>query len=257
MRDPTQRFSDRVEHYLRSRPSYPRALVEILRAEGQLAPGDVVADVGSGTGKLSEPFLAHGNRVIGVEPNREMRAAGDRLLGRFEGFRSVDGRAEETALPDHSVDVIASGQSFHWFDPIATRREFCRILKPDGRVVLAWNLRRGGASRWMAAYEDFVRSFGTDYEQVKARYPDDRAIGDFFRPGRHDKRVLPSRQRFDFEGLRSRVLSSSFMPAEGRPGYDAMLAELRKRFADHQTGGHVTFEYDLSVYFGRLEQHRG
>ena len=257
MRDPTHRFSGRVEHYLRSRPSYPGELVQILSAEGQLDPSDVVADVGSGTGKLGERFLLNGNRVIGIEPNREMRDAGDRLLRHYEGFRSVDGRAEDTGLPDRSVDVIVAGQSFHWFELDATRKEFSRILRPGGRAVLVWNLRRGEASPWMAAYEEFVRSFATDYDQVKSRYPDDRAVGEFFRPGRAALRVLGNRQRLDLEGLRSRVLSSSFMPSGGEPGSEAMLAELGRLFAEHQVGGQVTFEYETKVYFGLLDEGSG
>src|SRR2546423_15700060 len=100
--DPTRRFSTRVENYIKYRPGSPRAVVELLAGECGLVPASVVADVGSGTGILSELFLRNGNRVCGVEPNREMREAGERLLSAYEDFVSVEGRAEATTLPDES-----------------------------------------------------------------------------------------------------------------------------------------------------------
>ncbi len=131
--DSTARFSSRVADYVRYRPGYPRALVRLLEEECGLAPESVVADVGSGTGILSELFLHNGNRVYGVEPNREMREAGERLLAAYENFVSVDGRAEATTLEDACADFVTAGQAFHWFDPAGARREFQRILRPPRR----------------------------------------------------------------------------------------------------------------------------
>ena len=101
-----------------------------------MTPASSLADVGSGTGILSELFLREGVRVYGVEPNREMREAGERLLSAYENFVSVEGRAEATTLEDASVDFVTPGQAFHWFDPAAARREFMRILKRGGWAVL-------------------------------------------------------------------------------------------------------------------------
>jgi ubiquinone/menaquinone biosynthesis C-methylase UbiE len=114
--DPTQRFSDRVENYVKYRPGYPAAIIDTLRAECQLTADSVVADVGSGTGILAEMFLKHGARVLGIEPNRQMRAAAECLLGGCARFMSVAATAEATTLPAHSVDFVTAGQAFHWFD---------------------------------------------------------------------------------------------------------------------------------------------
>src|SRR3954470_13160055 len=130
--DPTRRFSNRVEDYIKYRPGYPRAVVGLLEDECGLTRESVVADVGSGTGILSELFLSAGVRVYGVEPNREMREAGERLLAAYESFVSVDGRAEETTLADASADFVTAGQAFHWFEPASARREFRRILRDGG-----------------------------------------------------------------------------------------------------------------------------
>jgi len=164
--DPIRRFTGRVEHYARYRPSYPAGLLELLRDSVGLTPADLVADVGSGTGKLSELFLRNGNRVVGVEPNREMREAGERLLCDERRFAGVDGRAEATGLLDGSVDLVVVGQAFHWFDVGRARREFLRILARSARVALIWNDRRHAASPLMRGYEALVARHGTDYHQV-------------------------------------------------------------------------------------------
>ena len=141
MFDSTKRFSSRVANYVRFRPGYPAAIVELLRREYELADASEVADIGSGTGLLSRDFLDAGLAVTGVEPNREMREAGDALLTGYARFRSVDGTAEATTLGDSSVDLITAAQAFHWFDVDATRREWLRVLRPNGAVALIWNER--------------------------------------------------------------------------------------------------------------------
>src|ERR1700756_4899998 len=140
--DAKQRFSNRVADYVRYRPGYPSALIELLRGECGLRADHVVADVGSGTGILAKLFLDNGNRVFGVEPNEEMRQAGENFFSGYKNFSSVHVFWEPTTLPAGSVDFITAAQAFHWFEPVATRREFLAILKPHGWVVVMWNDRR-------------------------------------------------------------------------------------------------------------------
>ena len=140
--DATERFSNRVQDYARYRPHYPAAVIGSLQTNCQLLETSVIADVGSGTGILTELFLRHGNPVLAVEPNRQMREAGERLLEGYPHFQSIAGRAEATTLPEQSVDFVTAGQAFHWFDRKKAKAEFSRILKARGWVVLAWNERR-------------------------------------------------------------------------------------------------------------------
>src|SRR6267143_5652102 len=170
--DAKQRFSSRAADYVRCRPGYPPAVLELLRAECDLRPGHVIADIGSGTGFLSELLLKNGNRVYGVEPNSEMRQAGEEYLASYDGFSSIEGSAESTTLSDSSVDFITAGQAFHWFDPQAARREFVRILKPNGSMVIAWNDRRMEEAPFTRAYETILERFGIDYKNVKDSYPE-------------------------------------------------------------------------------------
>ena len=252
MKDPILRFSSRAENYARHRPGYPSGVIETLTSQCGLANQSVVADIGSGTGILSELFLKNGNQVFGVEPNREMRQAGERLLKKYANFTSVDGTAEATTLPDRSVDFITAGQSFHWFDHNRARKEFARILNPGGCVALIWNERLTNTSPFLRAYEDLLQKYGTDYAAVDHRNVNAEAIAAFFAPQPFTLRKFESRQVFDFDGVRGRLLSSSYTPEPGHPTHQPMLEALRANFDTYQADGKVNFDYLTLLYFGHL-----
>jgi SAM-dependent methyltransferase len=249
--DPTKRFSNRVENYLKYRPSYPPEFIGLLESQCGLTAESVIADLGSGTGLFTEMFLKHDNRVFGVEPIAEMRAAGNRVLAKYSKFTSVDAAAEATTLPDHSVDFVSAGQAFHWFDRERARPEFVRILKPNGWVVLAWNGYRIETSPLMAAYQDLVVRYGTDYSEVQ-REVVSCDIESFYAPGKCICANFDFQQTFDYEGLKGRLLSASYAPEPTHPDYEAMLGDLGKIFEAHQKDGRVVFAYETELYYGQL-----
>jgi SAM-dependent methyltransferase len=249
--DPTKRFSNRVENYLKYRPTYPTAIIPLLESECGLTAESVIADLGSGTGLLTELFLKHGNTVFGVEPNPEMRVAGEEFLATYPRFSSVNATAESTGLPDHSVDLIVAGQAFHWFDRAAARPEFVRILKPGGSLALAWNGFRVESSPMMAAYQDLVMRYGTDYSEIQ-REVVWCEVESFYAPGSCQRARFEFLQAFDCEGLKGRLLSSSYAPEPDHPKYDAMLSDVRKVFDANEKDGKVVFDYETELYYGQL-----
>ena len=253
----TTRFSDRVAYYVKSRPNYPAALTGFLRDRLGLAPDHVVADVGSGTGILTEMLLKHGNVVYAVEPNEPMRRAAEQMLApRYPTFRSIAGTAEATLLESHSVDYVTAGQACHWFDPERARAEFQRILRPGGWVVLVWNDRRLDRPAFAVGYEQLVRRYNTDFDKINHRNvskDESEALVRLFGGARYENVNFENPQTHDWEGVRARLLSSSYMPLADDPRYDAMLNGLREVFDANQQGGRVTLEYDTRVYYGRLE----
>lgn len=251
--DSTQRFSSRVENYVLYRPGYPPEILQVLTRECGLQPNSIIADVGSGTGLLSKIFLENGNRVMGIEPNKDMRAAGKRLLKGLANFTSVEGTAEATTLPDHSVDFITAGQAAHWFDRTLARREFARILKPGGWVVFIWNDRCTDSTALLREYEQLLVTFGTDYHEVqRAGFETTTEIAAFFEPHAVVQKSFANHQNFDFEGFKGRLLSSSYTPPPGHPNHEPMLAELRRLFEVHNVTGRIRLEYETHMYYGRL-----
>jgi SAM-dependent methyltransferase len=244
-----QRFSNRVENYVRYRPSYPPELIALLEREAKLSPKSTIADIGSGTGIFSELLLEAGYQVNGVEPNQPMREAAERLLSGYPCFRSVDGSAQATTLANQSMDLIVSAQAYHWFDTPEARAEFRRILKRGGKIALIWNERHLDTTPFLRDYEAMLRKFGTDYAEIRHENIGPASLKLLF-PDGYDTHTFPNSQRFDCEGLEGRLLSSSYTPAPGRPGHEPMIAELRRLFSEHQQDGQVSIDYDARVYLG-------
>jgi ubiquinone/menaquinone biosynthesis C-methylase UbiE len=253
MTDPKERFSNRVDDYVRYRPAYPAALFEWLGARGCFGAGRVIVDVGSGTGILTHGLLeaGQGARVVGVEPNAAMRAAAERAFADRPLFESVDASAEATGLPDAIADLVIAAQAFHWFDAPRARVEFMRILRPSGFVALVWNQRRD--SPLNRAYLEMLERFAPEYALVREseRSSEDKMLA-FFGP------VAPHMERFDNEqcldeaGFRGRLLSSSYCPPAEHPLHAAILARAVEIFREHSRGGRVTIAYDTIVWWERL-----
>jgi SAM-dependent methyltransferase len=248
----TTRFSDRVADYVKYRPTYPIEILDLLAARCGLTPDSVVADIGSGTGILTKLFLENGNPVIGVEPNKEMREAGEHFLSEYGRFTSIDASADATRLPAGAIDLIVVGQAFHWFDRDKTRKEFLRILNPDGVVALLWNDRRTDATTFLRDYEAMLHQYGTDYAEINHKNVQDKTVFAPFFGGAFFEASFDNVQRFDFEGLMGRLHSSSYVPAKNHPNYAPLAKRAREIFDSNQIDGYVAFEYDTRVYYGHM-----
>jgi len=253
----TNRFSDRVDDYVKYRPHYPQEAIDFLLAEKILFPGAVVADIGSGTGISSELFLKNNYKVFGIEPNGPMREAAETILQTYvdkNSFVSVNAAAEQSTLQDKSVDVIVCAQAFHWFNNEAFKKECQRILRLDGHVVLMWNDRRTDSTDFLKVYEDFLQMFGTDYKQVNHKNTQDKTQFDrFFGEGNYKEKWFYNFQDMDFEGLKGRVLSSSYMPNKGHQDFDHMIYCLKKIYNRYQEENKVRLDYDTKIYYGTLK----
>jgi SAM-dependent methyltransferase len=249
----TERFTSRVENYVRYRPSYPEGLIPLLQREAGLEPDWVVADIGSGPGNLTRQFLEFGATVFGVEPNQAMREAGEELMGTETRFRSVAGTAEATTLPDASVDLVTAAQAFHWFDPAATRSEFQRILRAPGWVALIWNRRSEGISPFLDEYHEMLRQYSREFDRVSVR--DDTAaqgMGVLFGRSGYWLFTLPNEQLLDADAFWGRLLSSSYTPLPGESGHDEIRQRSSEIFDTYAEDGVLHFPYETQVYIGTV-----
>lgn len=246
-----ERFSNRVANYVKYRPNYPREVLDLFCDEMNLQKSSVVADIGSGTGISAKLFLENGNTVFGVEPNKAMRDAAKKFLQDFPNFRSVDGIAENTTLPDKSIDFVIAAQAFHWFDETKTRTEFKRVLKDNGFVALVWNERQLDSNALLRDYEQLLIEFGTDYQKVRHDNITTESLREFFQT-EFRQAVFQNSQSLDFDGLKGRILSSSYMPSAENPSFDALLIKLKTLFAEHAENGKIEVLYDTKVFYGQI-----
>jgi SAM-dependent methyltransferase len=247
-----QRFSRTVEYYIKYRPGYPQAIFDFLVSECALSEETLVADIGSGTGLMARLFLKNGYSVIGIEPNDPMRQAGQQLLKAYPLFTSLKGTAEATPLPSQSVDLITVGEAFHWFEPLATRRDFERLLKPGGWVVIARNVLRQDTP-FLAAHQQLKLKYRerNSPSRFTAETADEK-IKAFFAPQKVKVQRFDNLQTLDYAGLKGRLLSASHSPKPEEPEYEAMLNELEMLFQIYQQDNQVILAYDCMVHYGQL-----
>lgn len=223
-----------------------------MRKKCGLISEHIIADIASGTGIFTRMLLENGNRVFAVEPNAEMREAGNRYLSDCVNFRGIDGTAEATTLFHHVADFVTAAQAAHWFDRRKANAEFKRILKPKGWLVLIWN-ERDLNSPFARDYEGLLNTYGTDYANVRcqgrATY---ETVAEFFAPAPFQESMLSSAQEFDYAGLEGRLLSSSYAPEVAHAQHEPMMKALRQLFDRHQKNGHVKMEYETKMYYGQL-----
>lgn len=251
--DSTKRFSGKADVYERCRPGYPAAWLDDLVQVHGLSCGSVVADVGSGTGKLTRQLLERGLTVYAVEPNDEMRAVAEQALDGNERFHAWKGTAESTELKSGCADLVTVGQAFHWFDAVQFRAECRRILRVGGRVALVWNSRVKhdpvvvANARICASFCPEFRGFSGGMNEE-----DDAGFVRFFRNGMYEFREYANDLTFDWASFLGRNLSASYALQKGEPGYAAYVDALARLFESASCDGLLTIPHMTRSYWGEV-----
>jgi ubiquinone/menaquinone biosynthesis C-methylase UbiE len=253
--DTKNRFSEKVENYVKFRPHYPKTLIEFMEQENLIRKEYITTDIGAGTGKFIELLLQAGFSVIAVDPNKPMLDACRQIYGHYEQLTCIDGSSEATNLPDRSVHLITTAQAFHWFKIEETKKEWERILKPQGYVALIWNSRLKGekASSFQRDYEEFVTYYGKNYSKMQENFLVQEKINILFEKNGYQEFHTPYTQNFDFESLKGRALSSSYMPQPDDESYPDLVISLKELFDKHQVENQVTIDYDTELIYGKLD----
>jgi SAM-dependent methyltransferase len=170
----------------------------------------------------------------------------------YKNFISIDARAEETGLKEKSIDLIISGQAFHWFDVEKAKKEFNRILKEDGRAVLFWNARKVRATGFLIEYESLLKKFGNEYETAGHRNLDDKIFENFFNTDGYRLEILDNSKYSDFEELKGGLLSASYIPLKGEENYDRMISDLERLFKKFNIDNKVKLEWNTKIYYGKI-----
>lgn len=250
MIDSIQKFSGRAEAYQLARPAYAPALLAWLKEKYTLGPSKLVADMGSGTGIFTEALLTTGCTVYAVEPNAEMRAFAEEHLQTRPNFISVPRPAEATSLPEHEFDLITAAQAFHWFDPRRFNNEAERLLKPQGEVVLIWNMK-DESTPLVQAYSAILRQYCPAFKGfgggIKERFGEVQAF--FANPPEtrsFDNPLIDDRVKF-----LTGVASSSYALKPDESDYEAFQQALNELFDLFSMNGLLTIANQSLAFAGR------
>ncbi|MBX9671342.1 MAG: class I SAM-dependent methyltransferase [Candidatus Obscuribacterales bacterium] len=247
---PTERFSGLADLYAASRPSYPKEAIDFILTSCNLSPSSLIVDVGCGTGISTRLFAERAVRLIGIEPNADMRRQAEALaneVGTRPEYR--DGTAESTGIVDDSVDAVLSAQAFHWFNPDAALAEFYRILKPHGFVVLMWNERNES--------DNFTRGYGDLFRLLPETASIEMKRGSAGIPllecklfKQASQTIFDNDQTMNLDQLIGRAFSASYAPRDGTAA-DALRDGLIDLFKSFESDGLVTLHYTTSVFLGQ------
>jgi ubiquinone/menaquinone biosynthesis C-methylase UbiE len=251
------RFDGKALHYTRFRERYsPEIVLPVLRAVCGLTPDWTVADVGAGTGMLSDVFLANGNRTLAIEPNDGMREICRLLHPENPYLEVIDGTAEATGLASSSIDLVTAGRAMHWFDREKAFTEFRRILKPDGWVaIIAFGRTEDGRTE-NVEFENVLRTFSEDHADTHAGYGVYRQLRSYLPRDFHHREIL-GMMRLDWENLLGMTLSLSHSPAKDHPAYKDFERSLRIFFDRFANDGRVELETRYWINVGRFEPEMG
>ena len=241
------RFTGRVAAYERYRLGFTSYVIDVLNEHGALSQHDVVADIASGTGMVAELLLKNGNEVIAVEPNAEMRAACEKNLSHYDGFKLVDALAEATGLSDASVDLVTVGRAFHWFDRGRALAEFRRIVKPGGWVALMTNHRKRDGSERMREYEAILIEHGVDYTAMHGKNRSWEGLKPYGEDSETFIEEMVGEESLTLEEFLGQTQSLSVAPMPGHEKYDGMQRTLKEFFSKWSEGDVVRLETVCSV----------
>lgn len=248
----TNQFDGRAADYTASRPNYSPQLINCLYSRYGISENSVIADIGSGTGKFSKHLLDKQSQVYCVEPNDDMRSVAEQELCGYINFHSVAGDAENTTLKDNFVDCVTAAQAFHWFDAPKFKAECLRIIKPDGKVFLIWNIRNCGDvinQEWHNIFSRYCPSFKGFSNGIEQADP---AIETFFDQG-YEYVSFDYPLIFDREYFIKRSLSSSYSLRKDDTNYEQYLSALNKLFDKYERNGSISISNQTVAYIGTIK----
>jgi len=246
----TALFSARAEVYAKGRPGYAKEFYNFLLNDLAVA-GKTGADIGSGTGILTEVLLTAGCKVYAVEPNAQMREKAETWFAGNPNFVSIAALGEQTGLPENSLDFITAASSFHWLDGDRFRDECLRIAKPEAPVIVVFNHRDCENELSKAQYAVCKKHCPAFTSLAHGWTEAQPGLNRFFGPEVHFL-TFPYPLYYDKETFVGRSLSSSYSITEGEKGYADYCSGLEGIFDAFEKNGILTVPNDTMVCWGRM-----
>lgn len=232
-------YSAEAQRYTQGRPDYPEGLSTWLSHTMNITPQARVVDLGAGTGKFTRLLTPLSDHVIAIEPVEAMRQA---FVQSFPDIEVAPGTAQALPLPDSNVDAVLCAQAFHWFAERKALEEIHRVLKPEGRLGLVWNVRDESVD-WVAEITRII----TPYEGDTPRFHTGKWLAPF--DGTLFSAPEPTCFGYTHAGtaetvIMNRFLSVSFIASLPAAANAAVAQQLRELIHDHPAlAGRATIEF--------------
>ena len=248
--DTTHAFDGKAEAYARHRLDYSPVAIEAITAIAGLGKASVIADLGAGTGMLTRHFAERVGRVFAIEPNNDMRALALASLGQHASLRMMNGTAQQTGLPDHSVDAVLAGRALQWFDPVPAQAEMRRILRPGGWLIV---VRTPVTDAYSSAALERLRDERISRHNRNARHHRPQAdVGDYFGGGNYIRLAYPCAAQETWLEFLGRLHSLSFSPQPGDAKYAGFERAAREIFDGGTVDGLLRVEYATEVLMKQI-----
>ena len=240
-------FSSQATNYKNYRPSYPSAVMELILSQIE---SPIIADIGSGTGKLSKLLVEGAKTLYSIEPNRQMRKSAEDIMSCHDNYISIASFAEQTTLPDSSVDIITVAESFHWFDNEKTHAEMRRILKKDGYVFLLCNVF--GGDEFDKEMSNLKISYRAKKNQKTSGISYRERANNLFGENSYNTNEFDNSMEQTFEEFCGGMLSTSFAPDKTSEDYERFINDVKAIFDKYSKNGKINTTITTVCYWGRL-----
>ncbi len=245
--DPTNVFRLKAKIYERFRWRYNADAIRTVFETSEIGARSLVADIGAGTGILTEEFSGKVKIIYAIEPNDEMRAIAARKLAADPSCQVINAVAEATTLPDSCLDLIVVGQAIHWFEPESTKLEFYRILKPGSWLAI---LRNHGLDPKIGKALDEV--YPPECDTVSHMIGASRSPNFYFCADSYTKYDFPFLFMQDWETFFGGLLSASFAPTEADTSFAGFRRRARSVFEEFRKGEYIYAHAATELYIGQI-----
>ena len=248
----TKYFFNGKSKYYYTRPNFNKKCFTFLKNKLNLTKNDVIAELGAGTGKFTKKISKFCKKIYAVEPNDEMLAVGKQLCKKRKNIEYVNASAENTTLPEKSLDMIFAVQSFHYFEKDKLLTELKRIIKPEKYFCIIWNLNEKTENAFDKDWDNLLET-----QKIKAtgsadnhNIKEDRKI--IFKNGKYEEVKFSRSVHMTYNKLKRYASSISFIPKENEIGYDEFYNNLKYIFNKNKKFNKVKINVTTYLQFGRI-----
>lgn len=249
-------FHRKAKLYAKYRPQYSKKYFKYLQGKLQINKCSTVADIGAGTGIHTKALAQIAGKLFAVEPDIEMLTECHDQLGSCSTVEIVHQTAENTGLPDACVDYITVAQAFHLFDAQKCIKEFRRILRPHGTLILVWNSKENNNDLFFEN-EMVIKKYCSYYSRdIHARTFSKESYKKYFTKTSYNYVSFhcDSTEFLDKQTFIMRTMSASYAITDENLNYNAMIEDLGYVFDRYAKNGFVEVPQSTVIYHGTITE---